>query len=169
MAKQTIPTKNYVILIGIILLVITACFATYNLYNIYQEQKIKTSPLATKEILYEDLKNATKEIDADTFLVISYTENEVVNEHERQIHKMLKKKDLLDNVMYLNVVDYMNNEGFIEELNGVIKLKDKMKIKELPAIVYYKDGQAVKTIDSKEQIINVADFEQLIDMYELAS
>lgn len=169
MARQNIPTKNYLILFGVIIFVISACFATYNLYNIYQEHKIKTSPLATKEILYEDLKNATKEIDADTFLVISYTENEEVNQNEREIMKMLKKKDLIDNVMYLNVVDYMNEEGFIAELNKVIKLKDSLKIETLPAIVYYKDGQAVKTIDSKERLINVDDFEQLIDMYELAS
>ena len=34
MDKRKIPTKNYIILIGVIVLVITACLATYNLYNI---------------------------------------------------------------------------------------------------------------------------------------
>jgi ATP-dependent Lon protease len=85
MDKRKIPTKNYIILIGVIVLVITACLATYNLYNIYKENKIKTSPLSVNEILYEDLKNATKEINADTFLVISYTEDEKVEITKRHI------------------------------------------------------------------------------------
>lgn len=167
--KRNIPTKNYLILFGIVLLVISACFASYNLYNIYQENKIKTSPLAIKEILYEDLKNATKEIDADTFLVISYVENKKVHKNELSIKKMLKKKDLLDNIMYLNVTDYMNEDNFIEEMNALLKLKENNRIDNLPALVYYKEGVAVKTMDSTDHLLNVGDFEQLIDMYELAS
>ena len=169
MEKRNIPKKNYIILFGVVLLVITACFACYNLYNIYQENKIKTSPLAETVILYDDLKNATTEIDADTFLVISYIEDEKVYNNEKEIRKMLSKKDLLDNVMYLNVTDYMVQENFVKELNQVLKLKDRLTIETLPAIVYYKDGEAVKTIDSKDGLIDVGDFEQLIDMYELAS
>lgn len=169
MDKRKIPTKNYIILIGVIVLVITACLATYNLYNIYKENKIKTSPLSVNEILYEDLKNATKEINADTFLVISYTEDEKVHKNEVEIEKMLSKEELIDNVMYLNVTDYMLEEGFIEELNSVLKLKDNLSVATLPAVVYYKDGEVVKTIDSKDGLLNKGNFQQLIDMYELAS
>lgn len=169
MNKRVIPRKNYLILLGVIVLVFTACLASYNLYNIYQENKIKNSPLSQTEILYEDLKNATVEINADTFLVISYVEDEQVYKNEIEIKNMLKKQDLLDNVMYLNVTEYMLEEGFIQELNTVLKLKDNLTIETLPAIVYYKDGEAVKTIDSKDGLLNVGNFQQLIDMYELAS
>lgn len=169
MNKRVIPRKNYLILLGVIVLVFTACLASYNLYNIYQENKIKNSPLSQTEILYEDLKNATVEINADTFLVISYVEDEQVYKNEVEIKNMLKKQDLLDNVMYLNVTEYMLEEGFIQELNTVLKLKDNLTIETLPAIVYYKDGEAVKTIDSKDGLLNVGNFQQLIDMYELAS
>ena len=60
MTKKIIPSRNYLILIGVIILVISACFAFYNLYNIYKDNKSKTSPLANKEVLYEDLKETTK-------------------------------------------------------------------------------------------------------------
>lgn len=169
MEKRNIPKKNYLILLGIIVLVIAACFATYNLYGIYKENRIKTSPLAETEILYEDLKNATAEIDADTFLVISYVENEAVYNNEKAIKNVLKKKDLLDNVLYLNVTDYMVQENFVKELNETLKLKENLVIEILPAIVYYKDGVAVNTVDSKNALINADDVEQLIDIYELAS
>lgn len=169
MEKRDVPKKNYIILVGVIVLILMACFAAYNIYNIYQENMIKTSPLAETVILYDDLKNATTEINADTFLVISYVEDQKVYNNEKEIRKMLTKKDLLGNVMYLNVTDYMMQDGFIKELNEVLKLKDRLAIETLPAIVYYKDGVAVKTVDSKDSLINVGDFEQLIDMYELAS
>ena len=169
MSKREIPKKNYIILLGVIILVFAVCLASYNLYNIYQENKIKTSPLSATEILYEDLKNTTLEINADTFLVISYVEDEAVHKNELEIKKMLEKKDLLDNLMYLNVTEYRLQEGFITELNTVLKLKDNLTIETLPAIVYYKDGEAVKTIDSKDGLLNVGNFQQLIDMYELAS
>lgn len=169
MAKRNIPSKNYVILFGIILLVICACFAFYNLYNIYQNNKISTSPLSTKEVLYEDLKNTTKEIDADTFLVISYVHDEKVYENEKDIKKYLNKNNLLNNVMYLNITDYMNDENFIEDLNKTLKLEEDLKITTFPAVVYYNEGIATYTIDSSNHILNQGDFEQIIDMYELAS
>lgn len=169
MSRRKIPTKNYVILFGIIVLVICACFASYNLYNVYQDYKISQSPLSTKEVLYEDLKNATKEIDADTFLVISYVEDKDVHHNELEIKKMLNKNNLLDNVMYLDITDYRSDEKFVNELNQTLKLKDKLAVKKFPAVVYYKEGVATKTIDSTTHLLNKGDFQQLIDMYELAS
>lgn len=169
MSKKSIPTKNYLILFGIILLVICACFATYNLYNIYQENKIKTSPLANKEVLYEDLKNATIEIDADTFLVISYAQNREIHNNEVEIKKYLNKNNLIDNVMYLNISEYINDPHFIDDLNKTLKLEDNLKIKSFPALIYYKEGIATYKIDSTEHLLNKGDFEQIIDMYDLAS
>ena len=79
MTKKITPSRNYLILIGVIILVISACFAFYNLYNIYKDNKSKTSPLANKEVLYEDLKETTKELDADTFLVVSFKSDEQIH------------------------------------------------------------------------------------------
>ena len=87
MAKRKIPPINYVILFGIFVLVICACFAANNLYNVIRENRISTSPLATKQVLYEDLRNTTQEINADTFLVISYVQDDEVHENEVEIEK----------------------------------------------------------------------------------
>lgn len=169
MNKKSIPTRNYLILFGIILLVICACFAVYNIYNIYQENKIRTSPLSNKEVLYEDLKNATIEIDADTFLVISYVQNREIHNNEIEIKKYLNKNNLIDNVMYLDISKYMNDADFIDDLNKTLKLKDNLQIKKFPALIYYKEGIATYKIDSTEHLLNKGDFEQIIDMYDLAS
>ena len=169
MAKKIIPIKNYVIAFGVVILIICGCFAFYNLYHIYQENKISTSPLANKEILYVDLKNATNDIDADTFLLISYVQDKNVHSNELEIKKYLNKKNLLNNVIYLNATEYLTDENFIKDINSTLELKDNLSIEVLPALIYYRDGSVAYTVDSKEHLINKGDFEHIVDMYELAS
>lgn len=169
MAKKIIPTKNYLILIGLIVLVICACFAFYNLFEIYKENKNSVSPLANKEVLYEDLKNITNELDADTFLVISYTEDNQVHNNENEIKKYLNKINLFNNVMYFNISEYREDENFLSDVNKTLGLKDNLEISAFPAVVYYKEGVATYTADSEDHLLNKQDFEQLVDIYELAS
>lgn len=168
MAKK-IPTKNYVILVGISVLIICACFAFYNVYNEVKHNNISSSPLSTNQVLYEDLKDATVEMNADTFLLVSYVQDEEVHNNEKVIKKMLNKKSLLDNVLYLDVTEYKEKDDFIAELNKTLKLKDKLKIEKVPAVIYYKEGVPTVTIDSKDHLVNEGDFEHIIDMYQLAS
>lgn len=169
MHKKTIPPKNYAILFGVIVLIICACFASFNLYSIYKDNKISASPLAKTEVGYDDLKNTTSEMNADAFLVISYLYDEKVHANESQIRKLLNRKNLLDNVMYLDITEEKNDETFINELNKTLSLKDKLRIEQFPAVVYYKEGVPAVTMDSKDHLLNADDFEQIIDMYQLAS
>ena len=168
MAKK-IPTKNYVILFGIAVLIICACFAFYNVYKEVKDNNISSSPLSTRQILYEDLKDTTVELDADTFLLVSYVQDEDVHNNEKAIRKMLNKKNLLDNVLYLDVTEQKERDNFINELNYTLGLKDKLKIENIPAVIYYKEGVPTITIDSKNHLVNEGDFEHIIDMYQLAS
>ena len=169
MSKRIIPAMNYLILIGLIVLVICGCFAFYNLYGIIQNNKSNTSPLANKEVLYNDLKNTTKELDADTFLVISYTNDNNIHSNEVEIKKYLNKINLLNNIMYLNIVEYLEDENFLPDLNKTLGLKDNLEIKKFPALVYYKEGVATYTIDSSNHLLNKQDFEQVVDIYELTN
>ncbi|MDE5630507.1 MAG: hypothetical protein K2I70_02800, partial [Bacilli bacterium] len=105
MAKK-IPTKNYVILVGIAILIICACFAFYNVYNEVKDNNISSSPLSTHQVLYEDLTETTMELNADTLLLVSYVQDEEVHNNEKSIRKMLNKKNLLDNLLYLDVTEY---------------------------------------------------------------
>lgn len=169
MAKKLIPIKNYVIAFGFVILIICGCYAFYNLYGIYQENKISKSPFDKKEIFYVDLKNATEDIDADTFLLISYVEDKAVHDNEVEIKKFLNKHNLINNVIYLNATEYLNDENFINEINQVLNLDETNKIETLPALIYYRENVVAKTIDSRDHLLNKGDFEQIIDMYDLAS
>lgn len=168
MAKK-IPTKNYVILFGIAVLIVCGCLAFYNVYNEVKDNNISTSPLSTHEVLYTDLKDTTEEMNDDTFMLISYVQDEEVHNNEKAIRKMLNKKNLLDNVLYLDVTNYKDQEGFIDEINKTLKLEDNLKITKIPAVIYYKEGVPTIMLDSRDHLINQGDFEHIIDMYQLAS
>jgi len=89
MAKK-IPTKNYVILFGIAVLIVCGCFAFYNVYNEVKDNNISSSPLSTHQVLYEDLTDTTVEMNADTLLLVSYVQDESVHNNEKEIRKNTK-------------------------------------------------------------------------------
>ena len=165
MATKTIPTKNYLIVFGMIVLIISACFAIYNLNNIYQENKITKSVFNKNEIKYEDLGNITKDMSADTFLIIGYTQDSKVYQNEKEIKQLLKKQNLLDHVLYLDLSDKKTEENIIEELNNTLKLENADKITEIPALVFYREGKVTKVISNG---VRKDDIAQIIDMYSLA-
>ena len=103
--ERIVPKRNYLIVLGLIVLVICGCFAFYNIYNIMHDNMISASPLSKSSITIEDLKDASKDLSADTFLVISYTKDETVYNNEKAIKKLLNKYNLMDNVKYLDITD----------------------------------------------------------------
>ena len=68
--------------------------------------------------------------------------------------------------MYLDVTDFIDDEKTIDKINEDLKLGDTLKVEKVPAIIYYKDGVATKTIDSKDHILQPGDIQQIIDIYE---
>lgn len=62
----------------------------------------------------------------------------------------------------------MLEDNYIETLNEKFKLKDTNKIEALPALLYYKNGEFVKTLSStKDKIMSADDFSKLLDSYEI--
>ncbi len=170
MATKTreIPKRNYLILLGLIVLVICACFAFYNVYNIMHDNIISASPLSNSSITIDDLKDMFKDMDADTFLVISYTKDEAVYNSEKGIKKIMNKYNLMDNIKYLDISDLMLEDDYLDKLNTSLALKDNKQIKKVPAVIFYKDSELAVVIDSTDHILNNGDFQRIIDSYELA-
>ncbi len=166
MSTKVIPKKNYLILIGTILLIISACFATFNIYNIYQETKIKKSVLDKKSIKFEDLGEITNDLSANTFLIISYSQNSKIYQNEKEIKSLLKKNNLLDNVLYLDVTDIKESETLINDINEKLKLEEGNRISSVPAVIYYNENKVTYV---KDGTVTKDDIAQIIDMYNLAS
>ena len=85
------------------------------------------------------------------------------------IEKYLKKINLLDNVMYLDMKDYLNDENYLDSLNKVLKLKENSEIRSLPAVVFYKNGVVEYVSNSKKGYLEKNVFKNYIDQNGLAS
>lgn len=158
---------NYVLLMIAIVLV---CLLGLKVSRSIQNSKYQTSVLdkVVGTISLEDLGDATKELTSNDFIFISYTGSKEVRQLEKDIKKVILDNDLQSNFFYLNITDFMLEDDYIKALNDEFDLKGKNKIEAVPAILYFKDGEFVKTLSSTQDgMLRVDDLAELLDSYEI--
>lgn len=159
---RVIPKKNYLYLVIMLVLVVIITFFIFEMNKKYQSRKLESSYLDgyVSEVNVSDLNNILTEPNSEQFILITKTGSEEIYKLETELKKVIKSRDLRDNFIY---IDYTDKENDIKELNKILN----SDIKTIPAVVYYKDGEYVKTIDSSSNILNSGEFEKLLDEYEV--
>lgn len=158
--RRVIPVKNYFILSIICLVTIVA--------TIYINAWIKTykvnsnvNPLIGKvqEITLSDLEATMSE----TNLAILYVANNDNFALDKEILKRVNADSINDYFYYMNV-NTISQEDCIKSLKEYFS-DVKNEINSVPMLIYIKDGQAVKVIDSKDKKLNINDFNVILDNY----
>lgn len=158
--RRVIPVKNYFILSII-------CFVTI-VATIYINAWIKTykvnsnvNPLIGKvqEITLSDLEATMSE----TNLAILYVANNDNFALDKEILKRVNADSINDYFYYMNV-NAISQEDCIKSLKEYFS-DVKNEINSVPMLIYIKDGQAVKVIDSKDKKLNINDFNVILDNY----
>ena len=159
---RVIPKKNYLYLVIMLVLVVIITFFIFEMNKKYQSRKLESSYLDgyVSEVNVSDLNNILTEPNSEQFILVTKTGSEEIYNLETELKKVIKNHDLRDNFIY---IDYTDKENDIKELNKILN----SDIKTIPAVVYYKDGEYVKTIDSSLSILNSGEFEKLLDEYEV--
>ena len=159
--ERVVPVKNYVYLLIMIIVVVALTFLIFNINKNYQTKKLETSYLANylTVVKTEELSNILSEPSSELFIFVTKTNDENIFNLETDLKKVIKKHDLRDNFILL---DY-SNESNVEELNKILK----SDIETIPAIIYIKNGEFIKSIDSKESLLKSSDFEKMLDEYEV--
>lgn len=159
--ERVVPVKNYIYLLIMIIVVVALTFLIFNINKNYQTKKLETSYLANylTVVKTEELSNILSEPSSELFIFVTKTNDENVFNLETNLKKVIKKHDLRDNFILL---DY-TNESNVEELNKILK----SDIETIPAIIYIKNGEFIKSIDSKESLLKSSDFEKMLDEYEV--
>lgn len=160
--ERVVPKKNYLYLLLMIVLVIFVTFFIFEMNEKYQERKLETSYLSgyVSEVNVSDLNNILTEPSSELFILVTKTGSEEVYKLENNLKKVINNHDLRDNFIY---IDYTDKEDNIKELNEIVG----GDINKIPAIVYYKNGEYVKTIDSSSVLLDSGEFEKLLDEYEV--
>lgn len=160
--KRVVPKKNYLYLLIMIVMVVFVTFSIVNIGKYYDNKKLEESYLEgyITEVTLEEVENVLTEPSSELFILVTKVNNENVYNLEKDIKKVIKNRDIRDNIIY---IDYTDNKNNIGELNKVLD----SDIKSIPAIIYYKNGEVVTSIDSSDGLLNAGDFEQLLDSYEV--
>ena len=159
---RVVPKKNYLYLSLMIIFVVLLTFIIFDINDKYQNKRLETSYLDgyVTQISLNEINNVLSEPGSELFILVTETNNELIYKFESDLKKVIKKYDLRDNFIY---IDYTNNDRKINILNE----KLGSNIKSLPAIIYLKNGELIKSIDSSDSILNVGEFEKLLDEYEV--
>ncbi len=159
--ERVVPKKNYFYLLLMIIGVVAITFIIFGINDKYQNKKLESSYLSgyVNQIRVEEIDNILIEPNSDMFVLITKTGDDNVYNFENALKKIIKKKDLRDNFIF---IDYSDNDNY-----DVINKKFKSNINSVPAIIYIKNGEFVNNIDSSEHMLNVGDFEKLLDEYEV--
>ena len=98
------------------------------------------------------------------FVYVSYTGSEEIYNMEKDLKKVINKYELNDQFYYLNLTTIKDKENYIDDLNKSLNLEQK--VKQVPTIIYVKEGKVVDIIDrSDNNMMNVGDFQKLLDIY----
>ena len=167
MSKRVVPKRNYYILIGLLIGVVILTFSVVSICNAIKNNNVNSGYINryVSEISYKELDTYLLEPASDTFVYITYTGDENVYKLEKGLKKIVNNYELADNFIYVDVSEEMFNNNFMDNLNKKIN----SKIEKLPVILYYKDGILTEQLESENILFNVADFQKMLDNYEITN
>lgn len=169
-ADQKQNVRKYVNYGLLMVAIILAAFIVSKLYTMYQDNKLGESIFERMvgNIQYNDVDSAVSELPSDGFILISYVKNPEVKKFEAALKKSVVNNELQSNFYYMDATDLMMEDGYLDSINDKFKLSDQHKLKGLPAIIYYNDGVVKTSISStSERMLNVDDFNKMLDSYEI--
>lgn len=159
--ERVVPRKNYFLLLLLLVMVVIVTFLIFNISDKYQNGKLDNSYLSNylNEVTEDEIDNIMSETTTEFFVLVTETGNEEVYNFEKDLKKILKKYDLRDNFILIDYSDKDNLDSLNKKFNS--------DINSLPAIIYFKNGEFVKNIDSSDGLLRADNFEQLLDEYEI--
>ncbi len=169
---KAIPLKNYLIALGIVILVTFGSLYIFKWIEVYNEKKVATSYLMDNKVLVYEIKElseieaALSETPSDYFVFVTYNKNEDTFELEKELEPVITDYNLQQYIYYVNVTDMMDDDNYLDKINKSLGL-DKGTIEKVPSILYFTDGElAVDGIVEREDelMINAGDFEKLLEI-----
>ena len=159
--------KNYLILTAIFLAGIVLTLYLCNLYYVYDEYQKQTPvirdtlfEITSDELEHYILENPTK-------VIYMCTSSEMVcRNYEKGFKKLIKSKELQEDIVYLNLSGLDQNK-FIEEFNNKFKFKVKLTTY-YPALVVFEDGKITSKLQGNaDEELTIVKTKQFIEIHKI--
>ena len=160
--ERVVPKKNYIYLFIMLLFVVIITFMIFGINDKYQNKKLESSYLDgyINQVNLNEISNVLSEASSELFILVTKTNNEDIYQFESDLKKVINKYDLRDNFIFIDYTDSENKLNILNETLG-------SDVNSIPAIIYLKNGEFIKSIDSRDNMLNSGDFEKLLDEYEV--
>ena len=162
--KEKSLFKRYLILVFICLLSVGLVIYLCKWYKVYDDfqREIPVIRDTLFEITDIDLEHYIMD-NPSSIIYMCTASNETCRSFEKDLKKLVIKKDYTDVIVYLNLFG-LEQEKFVEEFNNKYKFKNKLTTS-YPAIVIFEDGEVSALLqgseDRKITVGNVKDFLEL--------
>lgn len=162
--NKKIPTKNYIVLAVIVVITILLTFYINAWIKTYKENMYSESVLSgnVKEVNINELKEPFYEIN-EVILYVGYNNDKELYAQEKKLLREIKKKDLVDEVMYLNVTD---NNDYVDILNKRFG-NDSVKLGNAPLIIYIRGGETQKVVKITSYDMLPKEFNKIVKQYKI--
>ncbi len=164
---KKIPTKNYLIVLVLAVIVVILTLYINAWYKTYQENKLSISPFSgvVEEVDINEINLTLAEMN-EVILYVGYTNDKSIYDMEKRLLKYIKNNDLVDKFIYVDVTDCMKDKKYVEILKNTFSEKSE-EIKEVPMLIFVKNGKAELVVNSKAGNINVEDVANIKNEYQL--
>ncbi len=158
-----------VISLIIVLVIVFIGLYFYKWHQVKTQEKYLTSYLvATGTINYElngidGLSSVLLEAPSHYFVYVGYTKDEDVYNLEKKLKPLIEEYNLRDSFYYINVTEIKRKKNYKKDLAKKLNISDSM-IKDIPVILYFKDGKVVG-----DSVYNAKDFEKLLKEQDIKS
>lgn len=161
---RKIPTKNYFILLVIAICTVILTFYINAWIKTYKDNLYSESPLSgkVKEVNINELKEPFYEIN-EVILYVGYTNDEKLYNEEKRMLKLIKKKDIADKVVYLNITSDSDYQSILEKRFG----NERYSVKRAPMFIYITDGTTEEIVNVKKVNKLTRKFKKLINKYDI--
>ena len=165
--ERKIGVKNYLILALIFAAATIITMYLCNVYSVYQESKLEIPVIrgTLSEITSQELEHYISE-NPNTVLYICSPTVTACRNYEKDLKKLVNKKELQDDIIYLNLT-IEETEDFIESFNE--KYSSRVKLTTYyPAIVEISEGKVLHLLQAKEnEKLTLTKTQQFIEIHEI--
>lgn len=161
---KKIPKKNYIIYAFIVIITLALVIYATEWYKAYKQSELDNSYITkyVNEINFEEFENYTLE-NPNNIIYIGKTNCEECLKLEKNLYKIIKKNELVDETVFLNVTNF-NDLNKITDKYNIETLKSNINV---PSIAILKDSKITDVLVGNEKNIITSDLiNQLLEEYE---
>lgn len=144
--SRKIPLKNYIYMLLIIVLSIAILYYLYLWFIEYNKEQQRNSVIAsTMQVININELNTYLIENKNAIIYISTTNNNDIRKYEKKLEKLIKKENITNTMLYMDVTSKLNKSNQFELENKKISV---------PAFLVYEDSNLVEVyeIDKKFNI-----------------